>query len=115
RPQPRNLSQKLMSRMLLAFGQQLPPDLSAQVQQNIQLLVEPLSATTHSRLGQLFQPSVTVADRIDLVTAAGDRPASIESLEPVHHSRAIFGDRKIAPGQFPQRPNSRLAVVHRRE
>ena len=104
-----------MSGMLLAFGQQLSPGLSTQVQQNIQLLVEPLSATTHPRLGKLFQPSVTVADRIDLRAGAGDRPASIESLEPVHHSRAIFGDRKIAPGQFPQRANPRLAVVHRRE
>src|SRR5439155_8200281 len=64
RPQSRYLSEKLMSWMLLAFGQQLPPGLSTQVQQNIQLLLEPLSATTQPRLGQLFQPSVTVADRI---------------------------------------------------
>jgi hypothetical protein len=41
-----------------------------------------------------------VARGIHLFSSAGNRPASIQGFEPIHHSRQIFGHGEIATTQF---------------
>jgi hypothetical protein len=96
RTEQRNLSQKLMGGMFLAFGQQLSPRLPTDLHQTIQLLIELLRATTDAGLRQLFEPTATVARRIDFFSSAGNRPTSIQAFESIHDSREIFGDSQIA-------------------
>ena len=52
---------------------------------------------------------------IHLVTGAGNRPASIEGFETIHHSSEIFVHGEIAAAEFPQGAHPILSVVHRRE
>jgi hypothetical protein len=80
--------------MLLAFCQQLPPSLATDRHQGVKLLVELLGATTHARFGQFFQPGVTMTRGIDLVIGAGNRPASIEGFETIHHLSEIFVNKR---------------------
>src|SRR6266446_8352851 len=79
-PQPGNLSQKLMGWMLPAFPQQLTPRFAADLQQNVELLIELLGATTHARFRQLLQPGAAVARGIDFFTSAGDRQLRYSAL-----------------------------------
>ena len=52
---------------------------------------------------------------IKFLAAAGDRPASIDRLDPIHHTREIPCDGEIAAGQFPQCSDSGLSVIHGRK
>jgi hypothetical protein len=61
RAQQRDLSEKLLGGMLVAFCQQLPPRLPTYLHRSIELFIKLLSASPHSRLRQLFQPTVAVA------------------------------------------------------
>jgi len=53
---PWDLAEKLTGGMLPAFPQQFLPRLSPDLHQFVQLLIELLGATTHTRLHQFFQP-----------------------------------------------------------
>ena len=82
--------------MLLAFGQQLRPYFLTDWSQGIQMLGELLSATARAGFGQLFQPGMTTAWRIDLLTSTGNRPTTIERLETIPYPSEVLGHSDIA-------------------
>jgi hypothetical protein len=63
-------------RIFVALRQHLPPGLSAQWLQIIQLLIQPLRPAPYPRLRHLLQPCA-VPRRIYLLPSTGDGPASI--------------------------------------
>src|SRR5260370_34248836 len=90
RAQPGNLFEELTGGMLPAFGQQLLPCFLSYLHQKVELLIGLLSPATHTGFPQFFQPGGAMAQGIDLLAGAGNRPAPIYRLEPIHHAREIL-------------------------
>src|SRR2546429_1294301 len=64
--------------------------LLAQDNQHVELLVVKLCSAAHAGLGDLAQPFLTMARMVDTLAGAGNAPAAIDRLDPVHDPR----DRK---------------------
>ena len=101
--------------MLATLGQQFAPSLLAQVLQHVQLLVKLLGSPTDACLADLSQPFGPMAGVVDVPARTGNRPAAIQRFEAIHHSRQIFDQGQVAPGQLAQHAHARLAMVNRRK
>src|ERR1700690_4644712 len=87
----RNLAQQIRRVVLLALPQQIASDLLTKSLQCVELLIVELCPAAHAGFGDLGQPFVPMAWRVDSLAGAGNRPASVESLQPVHHPSEILG------------------------
>src|SRR5579871_5308144 len=99
--------------MPLALLQKILPDLTMQGAQSIELLVEKFSPATYPGLADLSQPFAAMARCVDLLAPAGNSPASIQSLQSIHHPDQILRDGQVAAGEFFQSPQTILSVVDR--
>src|SRR2546425_11098986 len=101
--------------MLSTLRQEISPHLLAQGLQGIQLLVKELGSTAHAGFRYFAQPFRTMVRCVDGRTFAGNAPAPVESLEPIHDPREIFADRQITARQLLQRSEAVLPMVDRPE
>jgi hypothetical protein len=102
-------------RMLSTFRQQFSSCLLAQLLQHVQLLIESLGSTANSGFSDLDQPLCSMTGIVNVPSGAGNRSAAIQRFQPIHDPRQIFDHRQITPGQFPQHPYPRLAMIDRLE
>src|SRR5437667_10459752 len=56
-----------------------------------------------------------MAGIVDVPARTGNRPAAIQRFQAIYDSRQIFDDGQVAPGEFSQHQNARLAMVDRLE
>src|ERR1700730_7278095 len=99
--------------MFSTLRQQISPHGLVQRSQSIELLVEKLGSPSHARFSNLVQPLCAMTRRVDLLTPTANAPASIQSLDPIHHAGEILADRQITAGQLFQGPQAVLAMVDR--
>src|ERR1700690_467430 len=92
----RNLAQQSHRSVFLTLRQQIAPHLLTQNLQCIELLVAELCPAAYAGFGDLDQPFVPMARCVNSLSRAGNRPASVERLQSVHHPRKILGDRQVA-------------------
>src|SRR2546429_545910 len=85
--------------------------LLAQDNQHVELLVVKLCSAAHAGLGDLAQPFLTMARMVDTLAGAGNAPAAIDRLDPVHDPREVFADGQISPGQFFYCAQAILSVI----
>src|SRR6185437_17050606 len=97
--------------MFATLRQQFAPRLLAQVLQHVQLLIQLLGAAASSGFGDFFQPLATMAGVVNVAAGTGDRPATIQSFETIHHSGKILDHGQITSGQFAQHAYAGFAVV----
>src|SRR2546429_637094 len=83
----------------------------AQDNQHVELLVVKLCSAAHAGLGDLAQPFLTMARMVDTLAGAGNAPAAIDRLDPVHDPREVFADGQISPGQFFYCAQAILSVI----
>src|SRR5207249_10661971 len=83
--------------VLIALGKEFLPRLLAQDNQHVELLVVKLCSAAHAGLGDLAQPFLTMARMVDTLASAGNAPAAIDRLDPVHDPREVFADGQISP------------------
>ena len=79
--------------------------------QQIQLLIEPFGANPNSWFHDLGQPLGAMTWSVDGCAAAGNRPAAVQSFDPIHDAGHILGDRQITAPQFFQGADPMLSVV----
>src|SRR5271169_746034 len=101
--------------MFLALDEEIPTCLLPQPLQGIELLIEELGSTAHPSFGDLAQPFAAVARCVYGCTGAGNTPASIQCLNPIHHPREVFGEGEITARQLLQRSYAILSMVDRPE
>src|SRR5215472_8206821 len=101
--------------MFATLRQQFAACLLAQVLQQVQLLIELLGAAASSGLGYFFQPLTAMASVVDVPAGTGDRPATIQRLQSIHHTRKIFDHGEITSGQLAQHAYPGFAMVDRLE
>src|SRR5439155_60995 len=77
----------------------------------VELLVVKLCSAAHAGLGDLAQPFLTMARMVDTLAGAGNAPAAIDRLDPVHDPREVFADGQISPGQFFYCAQAILSVI----
>jgi hypothetical protein len=75
--------------MISTLRQEISPHLLAQGLQGIELLVEELGPTAHAGFRYFAELFRTMARCVDGRTFAGNAPAPVESLEPIHLMRDI--------------------------
>src|SRR6201984_1329178 len=80
--------------------------------QQIQLLIELLGAAARYGLGKFLQPLATMARVVDVPAGTGDRPATVQSFQSIHHTGEIFDYGEITSGQLAQHAYPGFAVVH---
>src|SRR5437879_11139918 len=97
--------------MLSTLRQEISPHLLAQGLQGIELLVEELGPTAHPGFRYFAEPFRTMVRCIDGRTFAGNSPAPVESLEPIHDAGEIFADRQITARQLLQRSKAVLPML----
>src|ERR1035437_9807528 len=97
--------------MFSTLRQQISPHGLVQRSQSIELLVEELGSPAHARFSNLVQPLCAMTRRVDLLTPTANTPASIQSLDPIHHPSEIFADGQVTAGQFLQGSEAVLAMV----
>src|SRR6266566_2931205 len=98
--------------MFATLRQQFASRLLAQVLQQIQLLIELLGAAASSGLGYFFQPLTAMTSVVNVPAGTGDRPATIQSFQSIHHTGKIFDHSEITSGQLAQHAYPGFAVVH---
>src|SRR5229473_5868992 len=98
--------------MFATLCQQFTPRLLAQVLQQVQLLIELLGAAASSGLGYFFQPLTAMTSVVNVPAGTGDRPATIQSFQSIHHTGKIFDHGEITSGQLAQHAYPGFAVVH---
>src|SRR4029077_12086908 len=101
--------------MFATLRQQFAPRLLAQVLQQVQLLIELLGAAASSGLGNFLQPLATMASVVNVPAGTGDRPATIQSFQSIHHTGKIFDHGEITSGQLAQHAYSGFTMVDRLE
>src|SRR5580704_1584891 len=110
-----NLPQFGSDGMLATLRQQLASGLLAQGLQQVQLLIELLGAATGAGLGNFPQPLTAMAGIVNVPSGTGNRPATIDRFQPIHHPGNIFDDSQITAGELPQHAYTVLAMVDRLE
>src|SRR5436190_18380625 len=98
--------------MFATLRQQFASRWLAQVLQQVQLLIELLGAAASSGLGDLVQPRTAMSSVVDVPAGTGDRPATIQSFQSIHHPGEIFDHGEITSGQLAQHAYPGFAVVH---
>src|ERR1700751_6405087 len=83
--------------------------------QQIQLLIEFLGAAASSGLGNFLQPLATMARVVNVPAGTGDRPATIQSFQSIHHTGKIFDHGEITSGQLAQHAYPGFTMVDRLE
>src|SRR5260370_41025546 len=73
--------------MLSTLRQEISSHLLAQSLQGIELLVEELGPTAHAGFRYFAEPFRTMVRCVDGRTFAGNAPAPVERLEPIHDVR----------------------------
>src|ERR1700747_2041916 len=81
--------------------------------QQIQLLIELLGAAASSGLGNFLQPLATMARVVNVPAGTGDRPATIQSFQSIHHPGKIFDYGEITSGQLAQHAYPGFTMVDR--
>src|ERR1700746_3458198 len=99
--------------MLPTLRQKLTSYLAPQNLQSIQMLIKQLCAAVHASVRNLVQPLLPITRGIDSRASAGNAPAAIQPLEPIHPPPQIFADRLITTRQLAQRAQSIFSVVDR--
>src|SRR6266700_2739015 len=84
----------------------------ATLRQQVQLLIELLGAAASSGLGDLVQPRTAMSSVVDVPAGTGDRPATVQSFQSIHHTGEIFDHGEITSGQLAQHAYPGFAVVH---
>src|SRR5260370_9978180 len=97
--------------MLSTLRQEISSHLLAQSLQGIELLVEELGPTAHPGFRYFAEPFRTMVRCVDGRTFAGNAPAPVEDLEPIHDAREIFADRQITARQLLQCSQAVLSIV----
>ena len=72
--------------------------LLAQVLEHVQLLIELLGPPADTDLLDFAQPLVAMAGVVDIPAGTGNRPAAIQSFQPIHHASQIFDDGEGTAG-----------------
>src|ERR1039458_5870434 len=99
--------------MFSTLRQQISPHGLVQRSQSIELLVEELGSAPHPRFSSFVQPLGAMTRRVDLLSPTANPPASIQSLDPIHHPSEIFADGQVTADQFLQGSEAVLAMVDR--
>src|SRR6202142_2360385 len=97
----------------MGLGEQLAPHFLTQHPQRIELLVVELPPAAHSRFADFRQPRGTIPRGIDLLSRAGNAPATVDGFQSTHDSSEIFTDGQVTACQLLERPYSLLPVADR--
>jgi len=99
--------------MSATLRQQFASRLLPQVLQHVQLLVELLGSPAGSGFGNFLQPLPPMASVVNVPAGTRDRPATVQGLQSIHHTRKIFDHGEITSGQLAQHAYPGFAVVPR--
>src|ERR1022692_4368181 len=101
--------------MLATLPQEFASRLQTQRLQTIELLVYMFGSHPDSWLLDVAQPLGAMTGSVDAGASAGNGPAAVQRLDPIHGACDILGDRQIAAPQLLKSAYSMFSVVHRLE